>query len=103
MLSYSQFIEEQRKAGKLSSFLATLALAVHGGIQAYRQATDPGYIARHVNRIYNPSLETHVGPEELANYLENLHPVVKPKPKAKTKAKPRQEEKTQNENTETPT
>ena len=103
MLSYSQFIEEERKRGNVSGALATIALLGHMGIQGYRHATDPGYIERIVNQIYNPSSGTHVGPEETANYLENLHPVVKPKPKAKTKAKPRQEEKTQNENTETPT
>ena len=99
MLSYSQFIEEeQRKRGNVSGAVAAIALAVHGGIQAYRQATDPGYISRHVNRIYNPSLETHVGPEELANYLQNLHPhevVVEPE------AKPEQEK--ENENPKTPT
>ncbi len=98
MLSYRQFIEEQRKAGKLSSILATLALAIHGGKQLYHNITDPNHIQRHWNHVYNPSLETHLSPEELANSLQNLHPhevVVKPKVK-----KPKEEE---NENIETPT
>jgi len=99
MLSYSQFIEEeQRKRGNVSGAVAAIALAGHMGIQAYRQATDPGYIARHWNDIYNPSLETHLGAKELANYLQNLHPhevVVKPK------AKPEQEK--ENEKPKTPT
>jgi len=93
MLSYRQFIEEQRKAGKLSSILATLALAIHGGKQLYHNITDPNHIQRHWNHVYNPSLETHVTPEEIANFFKDRHA-------HEVKNKKQEEE---NENIETPT
>lgn len=93
MLSYRQFIEEQRKAGRLSSILATLALAIHGGKQLHHEITDPGHIQKHYNQIYSPSLETHVGPEEIANFFKDRHA-------HEVKNKKQEEE---NENTETPT
>ena len=101
MLSYRQFLEEQKRKGNFSSLVALAALLVHGGKQAYKEVTDPGHglnLQKHWNGIYNPSLETHLSPEELANYLQNLHPhevVVYPKVK-----KPKKEE---NENTKIPT
>lgn len=98
MLSYSQFIEEQRKRGNVSGALAAIALAGHMGLQVAHEIIDPGRIRRRWNDIYNPSLETHLGAKELANYLQNLHPhevVVKPK------AKPEQEK--ENEKPKTPT
>lgn len=79
MLSYSQFIiEEQRKRGNVSGALAAFALAGHMGVQAYRQATDPSYIARHVNEFYGqsrgtPVTQTPATPEEIAKFFKGLH------------------------------
>lgn len=44
MKTFSEFLIERRKAGKLSGILATLALLVHGGKEAAKEITDPGHL-----------------------------------------------------------
>lgn len=41
MKTFSEFLIERRKAGNLSGILATLALLVHGGKEAYQEVTNP--------------------------------------------------------------
>lgn len=49
MKTFSEFLIERRKAGKLSGILATLALLVHGGKEAYKEITNPGHLRRDIS------------------------------------------------------